>query len=143
MIPRSGLCRGFCLFALMVFLGHSAFAFGKKEDPKTKALPPGQTSQAEQESGEAKNPLRFLGEVTVSGRVRLVGSALFSHLVISDAENRDWYISSDEQKKLASFEQRGITVKGNAFAQDLILANGENIGIRYTLRDIVIGEPKN
>jgi hypothetical protein len=76
--------------------------------------------------------------MTISGAIRRVGSEPFSRLVISDAENRDWYIDQEEQHKLAGFEQRNVSVRGRAFAQDMLLANGQKAGVQYSLRDIAL-----
>jgi hypothetical protein len=118
-----------CFLALMITAAVSAFCFGKKEAVK----PP----QAENASGTENAP-RLLDEVTVSGRVRLTGTALFPQLIITDAENRDWYIDEADRSKLADLEQRGVIVRGKAFVQDMILANGKSAGLRYTLRDISV-----
>jgi hypothetical protein len=76
------------------------------------------------------------GEVTVTGRVRLVGTAMFNDLVISDDEGRDWHVEGPDREKLALKEQQQVTVKGNAETQDIILANGKKAGVRFILRDI-------
>jgi hypothetical protein len=76
--------------------------------------------------------------ITVTGRVRLVGTAAFSSLVISDKENNDWYLENDDRQKLNRMEQRQVTVKGKAEYQDMILANGKKVGVRRFLRNITI-----
>jgi hypothetical protein len=80
------------------------------------------------------------GKITVSGRVRLVGTAIFSSLVITDEKDRDWYIEGADREKLFRMEQRTVKVKGTAEYQDIILANGENVGVRRFLRKITIIE---
>jgi hypothetical protein len=78
------------------------------------------------------------GKITISGRVRLVGSAAFSRLVITDEKNRDWYVEGADREKLSSMEQRTVKVKGTTEYQDIVLANGENVGVRRFLRKITI-----
>ncbi|MDR3356205.1 MAG: hypothetical protein LBO04_03350 [Spirochaetaceae bacterium] len=73
--------------------------------------------------------------VQVSGRVRLVGSSVFPELVIS-GENREWFISKDEQSKLFELQQRFVTVMGTESCVDLTFANGSQAGRRYTLENI-------
>ncbi|MDR3342038.1 MAG: hypothetical protein LBT14_04480, partial [Treponema sp.] len=76
--------------------------------------------------------------IRVHGRVRLVGSMPLPGLVISDADNHDWYLEQADRALVAPYEQRILTVEGRAEYQDLILANGEKIGVRGFLRDIRI-----
>jgi hypothetical protein len=78
------------------------------------------------------------GKITVSGRVRLVGTAIFSQLVITDDQDRDWYIEGEDREKISRMEQRTVKIKGTAEYQDIILANGENAGVRRFLRKITI-----
>jgi hypothetical protein len=78
------------------------------------------------------------GKITVSGRVRLVGTAIFSQLVITDDKDRDWYVEGEDRKKLSRMEQRTVKVKGTTEYEDIILANGENVGVRRFLRKITI-----
>ncbi|MDR1863380.1 MAG: hypothetical protein LBQ67_05600 [Treponema sp.] len=80
------------------------------------------------------------GEVTVTGRVRLVGTAAFNDLVISDEEGRNWYVEGEDRKKLAMMEQRQVTVRGRAENEDIILADGTKAGVRLILRDITLIE---
>jgi hypothetical protein len=80
------------------------------------------------------------GEVTVTGRVRLVGTAMFNDLVISDDEGRDWYVEGEDREKLAPKEQQQVTVKGSAGTRDIVLANGKKAGVRFILRDITLIE---
>jgi hypothetical protein len=80
------------------------------------------------------------GEVTVTGRVRLVGTAMFNDIVISDGEGRDWHVEGEDRGKLAMMEQQQVTVKGNAETQDIILADGKKAGVRFILRNITLLE---
>jgi hypothetical protein len=80
------------------------------------------------------------GEVTVTGRVRLVGTALFNDIVISDGEGRDWYIEGEDREKLAMKEQRQVTVRGTVESRDIVLADGKKAGVRLVLRKIRIVE---
>jgi hypothetical protein len=76
-------------------------------------------------------------QVRVSGRVRLVGSALFPQLVIS-GEDREWYIEKEEESKLLDLQQRIVTVEGTESYTELRFANGSPAGRRYTLRNIKV-----
>ncbi|MDR3172247.1 MAG: hypothetical protein LBU17_11615 [Treponema sp.] len=78
--------------------------------------------------------------IRVHGRVRLVGSMPLPGLVISDVENHDWYLEQADRALVAPYEQRILTVEGRVEYQDLILANGEKIGVRGFLRDVRIIE---
>jgi hypothetical protein len=121
-----------CLLLFFVIAAAVVFAGGEKEASGTPA-------QNENRPGvKSGNPRRPLGALTLTGRVRLAGTARFPELVLSDGENRDWYIAHEEIPKLSGYEQRIVTVRGSAFVQDLILANGEKTGLYYTLREIEI-----
>jgi hypothetical protein len=78
------------------------------------------------------------GTVEITGRVRLVGTALFSNMVITDSRDRDWYLENEDRKKLSSLVQRELTVRGKPEYRDIIMASGEKAGIRRYLRDIEI-----
>jgi hypothetical protein len=81
------------------------------------------------------------GIIQVRGRVRLVGSMPFSGLVISDNADRDWYVEGADRNRIAGNEQQTITVEGRAEYRDIILANGEKIGVQRFLRDITVISP--
>jgi hypothetical protein len=76
--------------------------------------------------------------ITVTGRVRLVGTALFSNVVVTDEEDQDWYVENEDREKLARLEQQQVTVTGETEYQDIILANGEKVGVRRFLRNIKV-----
>jgi hypothetical protein len=80
------------------------------------------------------------GEVTVTGRVRLVGTSFFNDIVISDGEGRDWYVEGEDREALAAKEQQQVTVRGHAESRDIILADGTKAGVRLFLRKIRILE---
>jgi hypothetical protein len=81
-------------------------------------------------------------QVTVSGRVRLVGSSPITSLVIS-GEDREWYIAQPEEKKLMHLQQQTVTVSGKEYYFDYFFADGSSAGRRYFIKDItVIGPAK-
>ncbi|MDR2619310.1 MAG: hypothetical protein LBC62_10610, partial [Treponema sp.] len=49
------------------------------------------------------------GVLRVTGRVRLVGSMPFPRLVVSDSEDRDWYVEASGQKLIEQYQQQIIT----------------------------------
>jgi hypothetical protein len=123
---------------LFISLPGNIAAWGKKdaprEEPKQNMAEPvsGEGARAGREAAEA-----FPGGIQqIRGRVRLVGSMPFSRLVISDDANRDWYVEGEDRELLAPHEQRILTVIGRTEYQDIILANGQNAGVRRFLRDI-------
>jgi hypothetical protein len=79
-------------------------------------------------------------EVTVRGRVRLVGTALFSSLVISDAAGRDWYVAEGDRAKVREYEQREVTVRAVAERKPMTLADGKKLEDRRILRGISVLE---
>ncbi|MDR2648882.1 MAG: hypothetical protein LBB94_04095 [Clostridiales bacterium] len=73
--------------------------------------------------------------VRVSGRVRLVGSAIFPELVVT-GKDREWHIGKEEQQLLINLQQQFVTVEGTESYVDMTFANGMPAGRRYTLKDI-------
>jgi hypothetical protein len=80
-------------------------------------------------------------KIEASGRVRLVGSSPMTSLVIS-GEYREWYIESDEKKKLMHLQQQNVTVIANEYYEDRLFANGTSAGRFYFLKDITVIEPR-
>lgn len=76
--------------------------------------------------------------VRVEGIVRLVGSAPFPVLVLSDAEGRDWYLDEAGQALLRSYERRTVTVEGVFRLRRMILADGTELAPRWELTDLVL-----
>ncbi|MDR2618366.1 MAG: hypothetical protein LBC62_05795 [Treponema sp.] len=76
------------------------------------------------------------GVLRVTGRVRLVGSMPFPRLVVSDSEDRDWYVEASGQKLIEQYQQQIITIEGIVVYEDIVLANGEKAGVRSFLRNI-------
>jgi hypothetical protein len=76
--------------------------------------------------------------ITVTGRVRLVGTVLFSNVVVTDEDDQDWYVEDEDREKLSRFEQQQVTITGETEYQDIILANGEKVGVRRYLRNIKV-----
>jgi hypothetical protein len=93
-------------------------------------------AQGDQEEGESKPRT-----IQVTGRVRLVGSAPGSVLVIT-GEKREWLVDKKDEKKLWDLQQQTVTVEGRESSRELHFANGMSAGIRYYLSKIKIIEPK-
>ncbi|MDR2304280.1 MAG: hypothetical protein LBE10_06805 [Treponema sp.] len=77
-------------------------------------------------------------EVVVKGRVRLVGTDLFSNLVITDEKDQDWYIEEKDRPLVSGYQQQTVTVKGRPDYRDFVLANGKKAGVHGYLLDISI-----
>jgi len=75
--------------------------------------------------------------VQVTGVVRLVGSALFAEIVVTDEET-DWHIARDEMDKLHNLQHRTVTVEGEVTTTELTFANGLPAGTRKELKNIRI-----
>ena len=118
-----------CAASLADGLGRGEKKDAPPEMPESEAVKPAPTGKAGDEAA-LQNRL-----VRVSGRVRLVGNAVFPELVIS-GENREWFIGKDEQSLLVEFQQRVVTVEGAEDYVDLAFANGQPAGRRYTLKNI-------
>jgi len=81
-----------------------------------------------------KEPLNV---IQVTGTVRLVGSANFPELLISDSEN-SWVVVKEEMDKLHDLQHRTVTVEGEETVTELRFANGLPAGLRRELKNIRI-----
>ena len=120
-----------CVASLAAALGGGEKKDVSPEMPESEALKPDTAGNA----GDGNEAVPQNRLVRVSGRVRLVGSAVFPELVIS-GESREWFIFKDEQSLLFEFQQRVVTVEGTESYVDLTFANGLPAGRRYTLKNI-------
>ena len=108
-------CKKFILLIIFILLTSALFAFGGREkDQKT------------------DEPL-----VEITGTVRLVGSANFSEIVISNSDSI-WYVPKDEMEKLFDLQQRTVTVKGTESVHEMTFASGLPAGTRRELSNIII-----
>ena len=73
--------------------------------------------------------------VRVSGRVRLVGSAPITELVITGPD-KEWYIAKEDEYKLTDLQQQTVTVEGIETVEKLTFASGLPAGERRTLKNI-------
>ncbi len=117
-----------CALALCALLAANAAAGGTAEAPA-----------AERTSADWET-VRSGAEVTVRGKVRLVGTALFTSLVISDADGRDWYVAEDDRAEIREYEQREVTVRAVAERKPMTLADGTKLEDRRILRGIRVLE---
>ena len=119
-----------CLFCLAALLP----ALGRKD---------GKTTPAEEENRAAWQEERQApqeeerGWIQISGRVRLVGNAPFSELVITSEEGQ-WYVPREEEYILMDLQQQTVTVEGLETVMELTFANGVPAGERHTLMNIII-----
>jgi hypothetical protein len=75
--------------------------------------------------------------VQATGVVRLVGTALFSELVITGSD-KEWYIEKDEMDKLHDLQYRTVTVEGVETLRDVEMGNGRLVITRRELKKIKI-----
>jgi len=75
--------------------------------------------------------------IQVSGKVRLVGTALFPEIVITGSEN-EWYVEKEEMSKLNDLQHRTVTVEGEETVVEMRFASGISAGTRRILRNIRI-----
>ncbi|MDR2842956.1 MAG: hypothetical protein LBV52_07130 [Spirochaetaceae bacterium] len=76
--------------------------------------------------------------VIISGTVRIVGSEPFTEIVVTDENGTDWFIDSAEKNKLYKYQGTTVNVKGNLYLTDIVLADGNKIGVRRTLKNVSI-----
>jgi hypothetical protein len=114
--------------------------FGARESSSAGESEPGFYRDRTTETARRPEPAES-GEpelVTVSGRVRLVGSDFWKRLVIG-GEDGEWYVEAGgDRDRLAALQQRKVTVEGWLSAEDVVMANGEYMGKRLILRDLRI-----
>jgi len=75
--------------------------------------------------------------VQVTGVVRLVGTANFPELVLTDSEG-DWHITADEKYKLQDLQQQKVTVEGEATITEKKSINGIFTIKRRVLKNVRI-----
>lgn len=100
------------LFILLMCIPMMLSAFGKKEKEKETVI-------------------------QVTGVVRLVGTALFSDIVITGSEN-EWYVDIDDMDKLHDLQHRTVTVEGVETVRELKSASGLITIIRRELKKIKV-----
>jgi len=107
--------RYFLLLGLLLLCVTFSHAFGSKE----KNTPPDRRI------------------VQVSGVVRLVGSANFPELVLTNSDG-EWYIPRDEAYKLHDLQQQTVTVEGEETVTELKGANDFIVIKRRELKNVRI-----
>jgi len=75
--------------------------------------------------------------VQISGVVRLVGTANFPELVLTNSDG-DWYITADEVYKLHDLQQQRVTVEGEATITERKSKNGIITITRRVLKNVRI-----
>jgi len=75
--------------------------------------------------------------VKVTGVVRLIGTANFPELVLTDSDG-DWHISADERHKLNDLQQQKVTVEGEATITEKKSINGIFTRKRRELKNVRI-----
>jgi hypothetical protein len=96
------------------------------------------SSDEESQSDKTQNQNQDGKVIEVIGVVRLVGNVPFTEIVITDADGNDWFITAEDKEILMALQQQQVRVKGTAFYTDMILANNKKIGVRKTLKNIII-----
>jgi hypothetical protein len=125
------------IFLCILFLCLTAVlpAWGRKEKAKTETPELGKNIVEKIEERETEAVEAVFVQVT--GRVRLVGSAPITEIVITGPD-REWYVSREEDRQLRELQHRTVTVEGYESVYELRFANGFYAGQRRTLKDIKI-----
>jgi hypothetical protein len=76
--------------------------------------------------------------VKITGVVRLVGSDLFSEIVISVSREENYYVVKDEKEKLFDLQHRTVTVEGDESTSEMRAASGRRTITRRVLQNIKI-----
>ena len=78
--------------------------------------------------------------VTVSVIVRRVGTDPFSELIITDADEKDWYITAEDRGLFDRLEKHRVVVTGILKLRRMILADGRELSTRLELYGIEVLE---
>ncbi len=139
MMVRKLLLRGPVLF-LVVISAVGALGTGE-EDRAVPGTDAGQTDylrSVEVRTNPDWHEVREGERVEITGRLRLVGSASFNDLVLTDNAGRDWYVDDSEREKLASYEQQVVTFRAIVKRKEIVLANGKKLPDRRVLTKVVV-----
>ena len=83
-------------------------------------------------------------QVAVEGLVRRVGADPFSHIVITDDDGEDWYVTREDEHLFAGLEQQRVSVRGAVRLRRLVLADGRELGSRRELVEVeILQAPKS
>jgi hypothetical protein len=132
--------RASCIFAVVLCAGlffyvRDADAWGRQDRDSESEVSRDFSSGTNFEGSAADRKKETL---RIEGRVRLVGSMPFPSTVIPDSEDNDWYIEDADRELVKNRQQETVIVEGSPQYKDLVLANGEKIGVRRYLRNIRI-----
>jgi hypothetical protein len=116
--------------ALWAFLPGLLFSRGTGDVPKT---------EEPVVSGKGLHDRALSGQLLeLTGRLSLRGSEPFPEPVLTDGEGYEWYIAREDRKILAGYEGRMVTIRGRLELREMILANGQNLGTRRILSEIIL-----
>ena len=76
--------------------------------------------------------------VIVSGKIRLVGSAVSNSLVLTDSSDKDWYVDEAVRDVLALMEQRETTLSAVVRLEPLKFADGTELPDKRVLTGIEV-----
>jgi len=74
--------------------------------------------------------------ITISGKIRLVGSAVSNSLVLTDSSDKDWYVDEAERDVLALMEQRETTLSAVVRLDPIKFADGTELPDKRVLTGI-------
>lgn len=76
--------------------------------------------------------------ITISGKIRLVGSAASNSLVLTDSSDKDWYVDDAERDVLALMEQREATLSAVVRLDPIKFADGTELPDKRVLTGIEV-----
>lgn len=133
------------VFTLCFFVAVSSavFSFGKFDEAKKKK--PSQPTRPSKTLTSVETNETSIWEivsegqmVTVSGKIRRVGSEPMSFIVLTDSADKDWYLDEAGERLLQGYEQVQLRVTGTVELKEMTLANGKKLGARRILTAISI-----
>jgi hypothetical protein len=114
-----------CLLALLFLTAAGVYSFGKKD-----------TAKAEESLYKNRHPL---GEITLTGGLRHVGSDPFPYYVFTEKKiSRDWDIGDDDLLKILNSGIYPVTIRGQGFVWDMIDVEGKKWSESHEIQDIQI-----
>ena len=79
-------------------------------------------------------------KLTITGRLRLVGNEPFTHLVVTTADNKDFYLPDQSRNEYRRLIGSQVTVDGTLSIKKLELADHSKTFTQYHLTDITAFE---
>jgi hypothetical protein len=79
--------------------------------------------------------------IAITGKVRIVGNAPFTEMVITDDAGTDWFVPPAFRPALENRQNQAVTVRAAVKVIEQRLADGKLMPPRHELTDMIIADP--